>query len=208
MQMRPAIDKTLLTLALTLPLAAPVSAAGLLDAQLSYSATRTVNVDGKPYSGPIYHEPGRERHQQQLMGMDAYFILDDQANQALLVLPGIKTYVVSPFPPLLSTILEGDLTKTPVGDDTLDHIPVTKYRVDKTASDGTHGEGFAWISKRGVLMKLLGTITAPGGHKNKIDMQLSNVKEGPQKPELFAVPPGMSQLPVEAVAPLLGGILR
>jgi hypothetical protein len=192
----------------TLSLAVPARAAGLLDAPLSYSATRTVTVDGKPYTGPIYHAPGRERHQQNLMGMDAYFILDDQANKALFVIPGIKTFVSSPFPPLLSTILENDLTKTPVGDETIDHIPVTKYRIDKTASDGTHGDGFAWISNRGVLMKLLGTITASNGHKNKIDMQLSNVKEAPQKPELFAVPVGMTEMPAEAVAPLLGGILR
>jgi hypothetical protein len=187
-------------------LAVPARAAALLDAPVSFSATRTVTIDGKPYTGAMYHEPGRERDEQKLGAMEMAFILDGQSSQGWLVVPSIKTYVTFPFPPLLSALVDGELEKTPVGDEVIDHIPTTKFRVEKTTSDGSHGEGFAWISKRGVLMRLDGSVTAPAGHRTKIAMRLADVKEGPQQPELFAPPAGMNELPFQALAPLLGGI--
>ena len=40
-------------------LAGPAKAADLLDAPVSFSATRTVTVNGKVYTGPMFHVPGR-----------------------------------------------------------------------------------------------------------------------------------------------------
>lgn len=193
---------------LALALAFHARAAALLDAPVSFSATRTVVVDGKAYTGPMFHEPGRERDDQRLGAMDLDFILDGPSSQGFLVAPSIKTFVSFPFPPLLSALVDAQMEKTPVGDEMVDHIPTTKYRVDKTTADGTHGEGFVWVSKRGVLMRLDGVVVAPGGHKTRIAMQLANVKEGPQRPELFARPVGMNELPFQALAPLLGGVFQ
>jgi hypothetical protein len=193
-------------LASTLPL--PARAAALLDAPVSYTAMRTVTVDGRAYTGPSFHEPGRERDDQKLGAMDMDFILDGQSGQGFLVVPSVKTFVSFPFPPLLSALIDSEMEKTPVGDEVIDHVPTTKYHVDKTTPDGSHGEGFVWVSKRGVLMRLDGLVTAPGGHKTKIAMQLADVKEGPQKPELFAPPSGMNELPFQALAPLLNGVMH
>lgn len=189
-------------------LALPAQAAALLDAQVSYSATRTVTVDGKPYTGPMFHVPGRERDEQKLGAMDMAFILDSQSSQGFLVVPSIKTYVTFPFPPMLLALVDAEMDKQqPVGEETIDHIPTTKYRVEKTTSDGSHGEGFVWVSKRGVLMRIDGVVTSPGGHKTKIAMRLADVKEGPQRPELFAPPVNMNELPFQALAPLLNGVI-
>jgi hypothetical protein len=192
---------------LFLSLAAPVRAAALLDAPVSFSANRTVTIDGKPYSGTMFHEPGRERDEQKLGAMDMAFILNGQSSEGFLVVPSIKTYVTFPFPPLLSALIDAEVEKTPVGDDVVDHIPTTKYRVAKTTSDGARGEGLAWISKRGVLMRLDGTVTSPAGRKTKIAMRLADFQEGPQRPELFARPRDMNELPFQALAPLLNGII-
>src|ERR1700742_1281501 len=146
-------------------LALPARAAGLLDAPLSYTATRTVVVDGHSYTGMMFHEPGRERHDQKLSGLDTDFILDAQSSQGFLVVPSVKTYVTFPFPPMLSALVEAQVEKQPVGDEVIDHIPTMKYRIEKKLSDGSHGEGYAWISKRGVLMQLDGVVTASGGHR-------------------------------------------
>lgn len=188
-------------------IALPARAAALLDAPVSFSAMRTVTIDGKTYNGPMYHVPGHERDEQKIGAMNFAFILDDPAAQGFLVVPSVKTYVVFPFPPLLSAMVDGDLRKNPVGTAMVDRIPTTEYRVAGTISDGTHGEGFVWLSKRGVLMRLKGTVTSPGGHKTRIAMHLADVKEGPQKPALFARPMGMTALPFKALAPLLGGAL-
>jgi len=180
----------------------------LLDAPLSYSATRTVTVDGKTFTGPMFHMPGRERHEQVLLGMQEVFILDEAQRSGFLVMPALKTMVEFPFPPLLGALTEPGLRKDALGEEKVGDIPATKYRVEKTAADGTHGEGFLWISARGVLLKLAGSVTAPGGHRTTIDMVLSGLKEGPQKPELFTPPQGLTRLPAEALAPLFGARLQ
>jgi hypothetical protein len=190
------------------PLAFPARAVALLDAPVSFSAMRTVTVDGKAYTGPVFHVPGRERDEQKLGAMVMDFILDGPSGQGYLVVPSVKTFVNFPFPPLLSALVDSEMKKIPVGEEVIDHIPTTKYRVDKTTADGTHGEGFVWVSKRGILMRLDGLVTAPGGHKTKIAMQLADLKEGPQRPELFAPPTGMNELPFQALAPLLNGVMH
>lgn len=201
--------RVLLSILLVTALAAPPArAAGLLDAPLSYTATRTVTVGQRSYTGPVFHIPGRERHEQTLLGMQQVFILDENQGTGFLVLPTIKTMITFPFPPLMAALLDPVLAKSALGEDKVDDIAVTKYRVEKTAPDGTRGEGFLWISHRGVLMKLAGAITAPGGHRTLVQMALSGLKEAAQSPALFVPPSGLTKLPVEALAPLLGVDLR
>jgi hypothetical protein len=185
-------------------LACSAKAADLLDAPVSFSATRTVTVNGKVYIGPMFHVPGHERHEQSLLGMQEVFILDDQQSAGVLVMPALKTMVEFPFPPLLTSLLDSSLAKSALGEEKVDDILATKYRVEETTPDGTRGEGFLWISRRGVLLKMEGTVTAPGGHRTAIQMALSNVREAPQAPALFTPPSGLNKLPAEALAPLLG----
>jgi hypothetical protein len=188
--------------------ALPARATALLDAPISFSAVRTVTIDGKPYTGAMFHAPGRERDEQRLGAMDVAFILDSQASQGFLVVPSVKTFVTFPFPPMLAALVDAQVEKQKaVGEETVDNIPTIKYRVEQTTSDGTHGEGFAWVSKRGVLMRLDGVVTSPSGRKTKIAMKLADFREGPQKPELFAAPVNMNELPFQAIAPLLNGII-
>lgn len=202
------LTRLLPTAFVAIVLALPAYASALLDAPISFSATRTVTIDGKPYTGAMFHAPGRERDEQRLGAMDMAFILDGQSSQGLLVVPSIKTFVTFPFPPMLSALVDAEVEKQkPVGEEPVDRIPTTKYRVERTTSDGTHGEGFVWVSRRGVLMRLDGVVTSPGGHKTKIAMKLADVKEGPQQPELFARPANMNELPFQALAPLLSGII-
>jgi hypothetical protein len=187
-----------------LSLAFSARAADLLDAPLSFSATRTVTVNGTSYVGPMFHVPGRERHEQSLFGMQEVFLLDDREGASTLVLPALKTMIEFPFPPLLTALIDPALAKSAVGEEKVGNVVATKYRVEKVAPDGTRGEGFLWISRRGILLKLVATVTAPGGHRTAIQMALSDVKEGPQPPALFVPPQGLTQLPAAALAPLLG----
>jgi len=184
--------------------ALPAWAQELLDAPVSFSATRNVTINGKVYTGPMFHVPGHERHEQNLFGMREVFLLDGQQNAGALVLPALKTIVDFVFPPLLTSLLDTPLDGSGLGEEKIDEVPATKYRVEKTATDGTRGAGFLWISRRGVLVKLSGTMTAPGGHRTAIEMVLHDLKEAPQAPDLFTPPTGLSRLPMEAIAPLLG----
>src|SRR5579862_422276 len=193
-----------LALVVALMAIAPARATGLLDAPLSFSAMRTVTVNGTPYTGQMFHIPGHERHEQVLLGMQEVFLLDDVQQAGLVVMPALKTMIEFQFPPLLAALTDPAMRGDAVGEEKVGDIAATKYRVAKTAPDGTRGDGFLWISRRGVLLKMAGTVTAPGGHRTTIDMALSDVKEAPQNAALFTPPSGLNKLPAEALAPLLG----
>lgn len=183
---------------------APAGAAGLLDARVAFSAERTVTVNGRAYTGRLYHTAGHERHEQDLFGLQEVFILNATAEQGWLLVPSLKTYLEFPFPPAMAALADRNLAKTPAGEEVINGVPTTKYRTSWTAPDGTSAKGFLWLSTHGILMKLDGTVTRPGGRTLAIGMVLSAVKEGPQNPQLFVLPPGLTKLPVEALAPLLG----
>ena len=50
-------------------------AATLGDAQIGFSADRTLVIDGQTYRGKIWTMPGKERHEQVIQGFQPVFIL-------------------------------------------------------------------------------------------------------------------------------------
>ena len=179
-------------------------AESLLDAPVAYSATRTTTVDGRTYVGTVHHIAGKEQQEETLLGMADAFILDGNNDKGWLVIPAIKSFVAFPFPPMMVVLASPTLKKTRVGDDVVDGIATAKYAIHTRASDGTVADGFAWFSRRGVLMKLQGSVTARQGHRTTVAMVLHGVKETPQDAALFVPPPNYTQLPADALQPLLG----
>ena len=179
-------------------------AESLLDAPIAYRATRTTTVDGRTYVGTVHHIAGKERQEETLLGMSDTFILDGDKDEAWLVVPALKSFVALPFPPMMVVLASPTLKKTQVGDDVVDGIETAKYAIHTRASDGTVADGFAWFSRRGVLMKLQGSVTARQGHRTTVAMVLHGVKEAPQDAALFVPPRDFTQLPADALQPLLG----
>ena len=193
---------------LALSAGAPRDAAAALlgDASVPYSAERTVTVNGRAYSGKVFHTPGHQRHEQTIQGFAQVVLLDASAKRGWLVLPDLKTYVEFAFPKLMADLGDPALRRAPVGRETVNGVPTTKYRIDHTAADGTHGEGFLWISAQGIMMRLDGTVARPGATRpTTIRMELSHLVMGPQDPTLFELPQGLVKLPAAALEPLLGG---
>lgn len=176
------------------------------DARIPFSADRLVIVNGHRYMGRVFHTPGKQRHEQEIRGLRQYVILDAAAARGWLVLPDLRTYVEFAFPQALAALGDPALRRTPIGREAVNGIRTTKYRISHTTPDGTHAEGFLWLSADGVLMKLDGTVTSAGSARPVvIRMELSQLQKGPQDPALFEIPPGLTRLPAEALMPLLGG---
>jgi hypothetical protein len=181
-------------------------AAMLGDARVSYSAERTVTVNGRSYVGMVFHVPGRERHEQEIQGIPEVIILDAATKQGLMVLPSLNSYIAFSFPRIMAELDDPALRSSPVGQETVNGVGTTKYRVDHTAADGSHAQGFAWVSGQGVLMRLDGTVTGSGASRGTaIRLELAGLKLGPQNPHLFELPPGLLKLPSGALQGLLGG---
>lgn len=195
-------------LSLLLAAASPAAARAALlgDAAIAYSAERTVTVNGRSYSGMVFHMPGRDRHEQEIQGIAEVIILDAAAKRGFLMLPMLRTYVPFAFPELMAELDDPGLRRSPVGHETVNGVRTTKYRIDHTAADGSRARGYAWVSAQGVLMRIDGTVARPGGNKpTAIRMELANLAVGPQDPALFQLPQGLIKLPAGALQSLLGG---
>ncbi len=199
--------RSMLLLSLVLVFGAPVAARAALlgDASISYSAERTVTVNGRSYTGMVFHVPGHERHEQEIQGIPEIVILDAATKQAFLIVPMLKSYVAFGFPSVMAELDAPDLRRSPVGQETVNGVRTTKYRIDHVSADGSRTQGYAWLSAQGVLMRIDGTITrGNGGRPLAIRMQLANLAVGPQNPALFRVPPGLAKLPSQALEVLFG----
>jgi hypothetical protein len=182
---------------------APVSALTLGEAKTGFSADRTLIVDGKTYQGRMWTMPGMERHEQNLNGIPAAFVLHGDTPLAELVLPELHTVVDFVLPPELHLFADPRLTRKPVGHETINGVATIKYAIDETVPEG-HGEGALWLSDDGIPMRLDGTFTRTSGRVAHLHWELNHVRLGPQPGSLFAAPHGFTKLPAEAIAPLLG----
>jgi len=185
--------------------AGAMASTSLLGASLSYSAVREVTVDGRSYTGKVFHVAGKERDEQEISGVSEIVILDGASDKGWVIVPMMGTFVEFSFSPVMAKLADPALKKTRVADDSVNGVPATKYYVDTTSSDGTNAKGFLWYSRQGVLVKLQGAVVTTHGHRTSVAMTLSHIEEGPQGQSLFVVPAGLTQLPAEALAPLLGG---
>jgi hypothetical protein len=198
----------IVVLSLLVLAAAPGGARAALlgDAAVAYSAERTVTINGRTYTGTVFHIPGRDRDEQDIQGIAEVIILDAAAKQGFLFLPMLKTYVTFAFPPLMAELGDPALRRSPVGQEVVNGVRTTKYRIDHVAADGSRARGFLWVSPRGVLMRLDGTVTgAQGGRPMQLRMELANLAIGPQDPALFQLPPGLVELPSAMLQALLSG---
>jgi hypothetical protein len=190
-------------LILTMTTAASAWAMTLGDAKTGFSADRTLVIDGKTYHGKMWTMPGKERHEQNLNGIPAAFVLHNDTPLGELVLPELHTVVEFLLPPELHLFADPRLKRSPVGPESVNGIATTKYAIDETVPEG-HGTGFLWLSDNGIPMKLDGTFTRTSGRVAHLHWELTDVHLGTQPASLFETPHGFTKLPAEAIVPLLG----
>jgi hypothetical protein len=173
------------------------------DASVSYSAVRAVTIDGKTYTGKVFHLPGQERNDQDIHGIAMDFILNLDENIGFVVLPELKTYVEFHIPRLLAELGPNRLRGKAVGEDRIAGLRATKYRLDYTASDGVRGEGYLWVSDNNIIVRIEGRVLRPRHAPMNIKMELTDLRLGAQDPSLFVPPRNMKEIPEEALQALL-----
>lgn len=183
--------------------AGAASAAVVGDARVPYSATRTITIDGQRYLDKVFHVPGKEREEVDIGGIPMDFILDLDRHHAAIILPALVSYLEIPLPPLLDQLDRRLLDGDAVAEERIDGIRATKYRLDYTASDGTRGVGFLWLSRDNILLGIEGRLIRPHHRPTRIGMRLSNLRLGPQPHSLFQVPKGLHRVPAGALSALL-----
>jgi len=133
-------------------------------------------------------------------------LLDATAKQGILLLPSLNSYLSFAFPRLMAELDDPTWRRVPKGEEVVNGVRTTKYRVDHTAEDGSRAQGWLWLSAQGVLMRLEGVVTRAGANAGtSIRMELAGLRLARQDPQLFQIPPGLIKLPSGALEGLLSG---
>ena len=173
------------------------------DAQIPFSADRSVTWKGKTYPGRVEAMPGKQRHEEAFGVLRVVAILRADQSMAYLMLPDLGVYAKEPFPKAVTE--QGGVAKLgqPVGTDAVGGEAARAYRVDRHGSDGSAATGTLWMSDDWIILKAEGDWTAPGHAPEHGTLALSNIRKGPQDPARFEIPPHMNELTPEAVNALM-----
>jgi hypothetical protein len=142
-------------------------------------------------SQTIYFDQGRERSEEIIQGA-LYVSIYSPEDKSLYVffVPGdVKVErACMDFAGLYSSAKsEGRIKSEVIGRETVLGEKVTKYRVESL--DGRRWyTSFMWVTEDGIVMH---SVDAKGG----FEFELSDLKRGPQPPELFELPDGIEVVP-------------
>jgi hypothetical protein len=187
---------------LTVLLSIHAQAETIGDARVGFTAERVLILDGRSYTGRMWHMPGEQWHEQDLQAIKPIFFLHGDSTLGEIVLPQLHTFVEFVLPIGFSALSHPDLSKA-IGQASIEGIATTEYLVDQNSPDA-RATGSLWLSRDGIPMKCVGKFVTKSGKFSTIDRQLRHVKIGRQDAALFEVPHSYTKLSLEAAAPLLG----
>jgi hypothetical protein len=185
-------------------LAQPADARMLGDPNVPFSAESTITVGDRSFRGKVFAVPGSQRHEQAIGGIPQVIILRGKDAKGWLVLPQLASYVEFSFGPAAFELSEPDLLSPPLGEETIAGQRTTKYRAEHTARDGTAVDGYVWLTRSGIPMKLEGTVRPAHGKPTPFRLELTQLHEGAQPAGLFTLPPNLNKLPTGMLGGLLG----
>lgn len=206
-----------LRLRMSLPLIAaallvsPVSAADsnpFGQAKKPYSADSRMSADGHVMDARVFVDGPRERRETRMQGMTQVMIIDRAKRTAVMLMPERKFAMNTDFAKAEGKRDPKNMrwTVTAVGEETVNGVRATKRRVEGVGQGGDRVSGFVWSTGDAIVVRSELDVTQRG-RTSKFRQDLSNLKIGPQGPDLFrvpsdyqtmdrpAMPPGMPAIP-------------
>ena len=168
-----------------------VSAASLPEPKVDYSADSTMETEGgMTMKSRTYYSPGKQRMEMGGAGGNVTIIRRDK--KVMWQLMG-NMYMEMSMDQLESPDLNSmDVEQTVVGDETVNGVKTTKYKMIATKKDGSKFGGFFWTTKDGIPMKM-DLLSKEGDKKMRIVSELTNLKVEKQNPALFEIPAGYTK---------------
>jgi len=178
-----------LVLASALLLPAMSVAAPPPEPKVEYSADSTMEAEGgMTMKSRVYHAPGKQR--MEMGGADGQVTISRKDKKVTWMLMG-DMYMEMPMDQSEDPH-DMDTQMTTVGEETVNGVKTTKSKVIATKKDGSKFGGFFWTTKDGITVKM-DLLSKEGNRKDRISLNLTNLKIGKQDPKLFEVPPGSTK---------------
>lgn len=192
-----------LVLASALLLPAMGWAASRPEPKVDYSAESTMEMDGgMTMKSRVYYSPGKQRTE--MGGADGMVSIIRKDKKVTWQLMG-DMYMEMPMDRSGSEDpLDMDVQQTAVGDETINGVKTTKFKVIATKKDGSKFGGFFWTTKDGITVKM-DLLSKEGDKKMRVSSELANLKIEKQDPKLFEIPPGYTKNDMSAMMGQEGG---
>ncbi len=185
--------------ALVFSLAPLARAEKLPEPKVEYSADRVMETEEMTIKGKVYHAPQKDRSEMSMEGMTQVSIMRRDKKVMWILMPAQKAYMEhamgKPNPKEQEQPDDMDYEMTKVGEEKLEGLNTTKYKIVAKSKDGTKMGGFMWMAhKEGIMVKMDAIAATEGKEKRRMKMSLQNIKIGKQDSSLFEIPSGFSRM--------------
>ena len=178
--------------------------------QVEYSADSVLETADAKMQGHVNYTPTRERREMVMGrgGEKIFMIMREDKKVAWTLMPADKMYIETNINQAKSGT-SPDASKykmehTEIGPETINGISTTKSKVVMTGPKGEKMEGFMWLSKENIMMKIDAT-ASDKNNKTRFKTELSNLKIGKQDTKLFEIPAGYEKMSMPGMPGQGGG---
>lgn len=166
-------------------------AAEMQEPQVDYSADSVMESEGVTMKSRVYHSHGKQR--QEMGGEEGMVTIIRPDKKVIWQLMGNMYMEMSMDQQGSGDPQNMDVQqRTAVGNEEINGVKTTKYKVIATAKDGKKFGGFFWDTKDGITMKM-DMLLKEGDRKDRMLIELSNLKIEKQDPKLFEIPAGYAK---------------
>lgn len=172
-------------------------AAALPAPTVDYAADRVMESEAGTFTGKVYFSAGKERTEMTAGTMQTITILRPDKQLAYRLMPAQHLYMqteLSAARQQTGTPSAENVDITLVGNDSVEGVPATKY---KLLMKGGAGGGFMWFTAEGIAVKM-DLLSNEGRKKTRTIITLKNLVVAPQDPQVFEVPVDFTAMPTAA----------
>ena len=191
--------------------------AGPLDLKVPYTADSVIGRGDNLRTGKLWRTPSAMRHEWVERGAKHNVIVRFDRNLVWSQLPGTNIVVETDLAGLASLPIAAlndpaNLRETAVGQETIEGMKATKYRVATAPGAASGFDGHIWRTAEGIVLKIEGT----GEHQGKagdIHLAFRNIRVGAIDAKVFELPANAQKMQVKgddaaALADMIGRLQR
>jgi len=188
-------------------LAAPAMA--MQPTKVEYSADWSMETADGTSKAKVYHAANMERREMDDGGEKMIMIMRRDKKLAWNLMPSERMYMEKKIgDPKISKSdpMNYDVEQTTVGPETINGVKTTKSKIIMTEKkpNGSKMGGFWWLTKEGIMMKL-DVISVEKGKKDRMKMELANLKISRQNSALFEIPSGYTKMDMSGMDKMMMG---
>lgn len=163
---------------------------------VEYTGVMTTETRGDRISARIYRGKERMRIEMETQQGPTAMIINQAERTAYMVLTRQRMYMEVPMQqaergPIGE--LDQNVELEAVGQEEVNGVDTTKYRVSRKDSSQDGFEGFAWLTEERIAVRMEGT-DHRDGRANPVSMNLTDLQVGDLEDRLFQVPEGYQSL--------------